>query len=82
MIKTLAGISLSLIGCGLGMILAANFFRTPEHPHPFYYPVLFGHLGWKKEWWTRPGYILQRIGQILTTAGFLLMAISYILRWD
>lgn len=82
MTKTEAAISLSLVGCGLGMILAANLFRTSEHPHPFYHPVLFGHLGWKREWWTRPGYILQRTGPILMNAGFLLMAILYISRWD
>ena len=81
MFRTLAVISLSLIGCGIGMILMANLYRTPANPHPFYHPIFLGHLGWKKEWWSRPGYILQRIGPILTTAGFLLGAISYFMRW-
>ncbi|MDX9858823.1 MAG: hypothetical protein RBT76_13610 [candidate division Zixibacteria bacterium] len=82
MYKTLAVISLSFIGGGIAMILVANFFRTPENPRPFYHPVFLGHFGWKKEWWTPPGYVLQRIGPILVTAGFLLIAISYFMRWN
>lgn len=81
MTKTLAVTSLSLVGCGIGMILMANLFRTPENPHSFYHPIFLGHLGCKREWWSGPGYILQRIGQILTTAGFLLIAVSYFMRW-
>lgn len=80
MIQILAWIALGFISSGLGMILAANLFKTRDHPYPFYHPVFLGHFGWKKEWWTKPGYSLQRIGAILKGVGFLIIAISYLVR--
>lgn len=80
--RCLAWIAFSCIFGGLGMILAANLFKTPDHPHPFYHPIFLGHRGWKREWWTRPGYILQRIGPIIMGVGFLVSAVSYFMRWD
>ena len=81
MTKILAWIAFGCIFGGLAMILAANLFRTPKHPHPFYHPLFLGHLGWKKEWWTKPGYVLQRIGPIIMGIGFLVSAVSCFMRW-
>jgi len=69
-----------LIVGGLVTILAASLFRSAENPHPFYHPIFLGHFGWKKEWWTGPGYVLQRIGTIMTSVGFLSLAIYYLRR--
>lgn len=69
-----------LIFGGIGLILAANLYRTEKNPHPFYHPIFLGHLGWKKEWWTKPGYLLQRIGPILMTVGLLSSAVYWWMR--
>lgn len=76
--EILAWIGFVSIFGGLLMILSAGFFRTPQHPHRFIHPLFLGHFGWKKEWWTKPGYLLQRIGPILMATGFLCSAISYL----
>ena len=76
--STWAWLNASLICGGLAIILAANFFRTPENPRPFYHPIFLGHFGWKREWWTKPGYVLQRGGTILMSIGFLSAAVYFL----
>lgn len=69
-----------LIFGGLSTILAANFYRTEKNPRPFYHPTFLGHFGWKKDWWRGPGYLLQRIGTIMISAGFLSSAVYWWMR--
>jgi hypothetical protein len=76
--NTWALVNAALIIGGLALIVAANFFRTPKNPRPFYHPIFLGHFGWKKEWWITPGYVMQRLGTILLSTGSLSLAVYFI----